>query len=679
MLAVSPGVRFFVHGLGWTLIGFLAAPQVQGQQGTGEEWRYNGGDIGFSRYSTLDQIDAGNVQNLEIAWRRPTVDPALISRYPELTQPNQIRATPIMVGGVLYSSNGVGLVEALNPGTGETIWVQEVPEGDAVLGQSTRQVGFWADGGEERILSVRAPYLHALDAETGRPIRSFGENGRVDLRYFECDPPQGRPLLRDPPPSAFGASPCDESSRLSGPRAFGNSMGPLIVGDVAIVGMASSSHEVFTHQDPADVRGYDVRTGELLWTFRPIPGAGEVGVATWLNDSWRTAGAGDVWSLMSADPELGLVYLPTGAVTSEMYGGQRPGDNLFGSSIVALRADTGEYVWHFQTVRHDLWDYDNLGAPILVDITVDGRPIKALVQLTKQAMAYVLDRETGIPVWPMEERPVPQSATPGEWTAPTQPFPTKPLPFDIHGITINDLIDFTPELRAEAIEIVKEYQLGPIYTPPSLVGLDRGTTKGTLQMPGSIGGAEWGGGPFDPETGILYVPSITGTFSADLVPVFAEDGDIWYTRGRRELIAGPRGLPLTKPPYGRITAIDLSTGDHLWWVPNGDGWRDHPAIAHLDLPPLGQPGRAMSLLTKTLLFVSEGDPIHVRTALGGGPDDGKGFRAFDKQTGEVIWETQFEAGTNAPPMTYLYEGKQYIVLPIGSVNHTAEWVALALP
>ena len=362
-----------------------------------------------------------------------------------------------------------------------------------------------------------------------------------------------------------------------------------------------------------------------------------------------------------------------------MYGGHRPGNNLYANSLVCVGAETGERVWHFQTVHHDLWDYDNNVAPILMDITVDGRPVKAVVQLTKQAIAYVFDRVTGEPIWPIVERAVAGSNTPGEWIAPTQPFPTKPAPFDRHGVTEDDVIDFMPELRAEALEILKPYILGPIFTPPSIRSDDPEDTKGTFQLPGSVGGAEWGGAGFDPETGMLYIPSVTAGFVADLTPGNPDRMNVRFTRGNREFIAGPRGLPLTKPPYGRITAIDMNTGEHVWMVPNGDGPRQHPDLAHLNLPPLGQPGRSMTLLTRSLLFVSEGDPIMVRTPPGAGPDAGKRLRAYDKTSGAVVWETEFAAGTNGSPITYLHDGKQYIVLPIGSLDHPGEWIALALP
>jgi quinoprotein glucose dehydrogenase len=361
-----------------------------------------------------------------------------------------------------------------------------------------------------------------------------------------------------------------------------------------------------------------------------------------------------------------------------MYGGHRLGDNLFGNSIICVRCATGERVWHFQTVHHDLWDWDNNVAPILTDINVDGRPIKAVVQLTKQAMAYVLDRVTGKPVWPIEERPVPASNTPGERAAPTQPFPTKPLPFDRHGLTSDDLIDFTPQLKAEALEIARHYVLGPAFTPPSIKGDGPTATKGTLQMPGETGGAQHTGAAFDPESGLLYVPSITATFAADLVPGEPET-HLRYVRGTREHIAGPQGLPIMKPPYGRITAIDLNTGRHAWMVPNADGPRDHPALKGLNLPPLGQPMHDRVIVTPTLLLAAHGDIIgEAATPPFGGAGDKK-FRAYDKATGAVVAEIQLPAGAAGGMMTYLHGGKQYIVLPIASRGYPPEIIALGLP
>ena len=380
-----------------------------------------------------------------------------------------------------------------------------------------------------------------------------------------------------------------------------------------------------------------------------------------------------------------MAYFPLTSPTNDMYGGQRLGNNLFSDTLVAVKCSTGERVWHFQTVHHDLWDYDNPAAPILADINVNGKPIKAVVQLTKQAFAFVFDRVTGVPVWPIEERPVPQSDTPGERTSPTQPFPTKPAPFDRQGVTTDDLIDFTPALRAEALELVKQYKLGPVFTPPTVA---QNGIKGTVQLPGSVGGADWQSGAFDPETHILYVQSITGPFIADLNKGDPRATDLDYVPGLRDWAPGPQGLPLLKPPYGRITAIDLNTGDTLWQAANGDGPRNHPLLKALNLPPLGNPGRASPMVTKTLLFLGEGDPIMVGGTSRLPPGmplsiaasaGGKKFRAFDKATGAVLWETELPEGTTGVPMTYMYQGKQYIVVPVGSTDRDPEFVALSLP
>ena len=505
LLAGAVSIAVFIPTL-------LGAPQGT----TGGEWPVHGGDTAYTRYAPLDQINADNVNDLRVAWRRPGVDASLHARFPDLQYSNNLRSTPLMVGGMLYASNGIGLVEAFDPATGETQWVQELPESgsETPRGAASRGIAYWPgdDEADERILSVRGPYLLATDLGTGRLVPSFGDRGKVDLRYFE------------------------DSTE---PRGFSFSSAPLVVRDVVVVGAAMADHPPVKEADPGYVRAYDVRTGTLRWTFNPIPQAGQLGVDTWLDDSWQYSGMANVWTMASADAELGLVYLPTGAPTNDMYGGHRPGANLFVNSLVCVRAETGERVWHFQMVHHDLWDYDNNVAPILIDITVDGRPVQAVVQLTKQAIAYVFDRVTGEPVWPIEERAVPGSNTPGEWISPTQPIPTKPAPFDRQGFSIDDLIDFTPELRAEAIKIVEPYILGPLFTPPSIRGDDPTDTKGTLQLPGSVGGAEWGGAGFDPETGMLYVPSVTAAFAADLTPGNPDRMNVRYTRGDRAFPAGP--------------------------------------------------------------------------------------------------------------------------------------------
>jgi len=631
-------------------LSLLLSATSQAQRGTsGGQWPNHSGDKGSTKYAPLDQINRSNVRNLHVAWRRPAVADELRGQHQELKFSNLFRSTPLMINGVLYASDGIGLVEAFDPATGRTLWVQESTDlgPEALAGTSTRGIAYWRNGADERILSVRPPYLYAVNLKTGELIRSFGEAGKVDLR------------------TGLGPQ----------PQPFNFTSAPLIVKDIAVIGSSIADNPNLKEGTRGDVRGYDVKTGKLRWTFRTIPREREFGVETWEDRSWEYTGAVNAWSNLSADEELGYIYLPLTSPTSDMYGGHRLGNNLFSDSLVCLKAETGERVWHFQLVHHDLWDYDLPAAPILADIRVNGKPIKAVVQVTKQGFAFVFDRVTGQPVWPIEERPVPQSATPGERTAPTQPFPTKPAPFERQGVSVDDLIDFTPELRREAIDITKRYVVGPLFTPPSIKGDGPNDTKGTLQLPGSVGGADWNGAALDPETGILYVPSVTGTFAADLVSGNTVQSNLRYVHGTREFVTGPRGLPLFKPPYGRITAINLNMGDHVWVKPNGDGPREHPAIKHLNLPPLGQPGRASPLVTKTLFFIGEGDPINVRTPPGGG---GRKFRAYDKASGAVVWEMEFPAGTTGAPMTYMYKGKQYIAFAIGSSEHQAEFVALAL-
>jgi quinoprotein glucose dehydrogenase len=380
---------------------------------------------------------------------------------------------------------------------------------------------------------------------------------------------------------------------------------------------------------------------------------------------------------MSGDEGLGLIYVPLSSAANEWYGGQRPGANLYSDSLVCLDAATGALKWQYQMVHHDLWDYDNPTAPVVADITVNGRRINAVIQVTKQAFTFVFDRVTGRPVWPIEERPVPKSSVPGEWTSPTQPFPTRPAPFDRQGLTDDDLIDFTPELKAEAREIVKQWTIGPMFTPPTLEGTAPGEKKGTMYLPGWVGGANWGGAAVDPDTGRLYVPSVTFPWLGALVK---GTGRFTYVQTRKRLDRepgpGPRGLPITKPPYGRITAIDLTTGDHAWMVPNGDGPREHPALKHLDLPPLGQMGRAAPLLTKTLLFVTEGSSTGLSIPPGGG---GPRMRAFDKKTGAVVAVIPLPAGATGAPMTYEHAGRQYIVVAVADDTVGPELFALTLP
>ena len=638
-----------------------ASPALAQHGAVDGQWRAYAADVGATKYSPLDRIDAGNVDRLRIAWTRPTVDQSILDVVPELGYGNANRATPLMVDGVVYAPNAVGLVEAWDPATGETLWVQQpFEEGPAGFrGAGHRGIAFWTDGTERRIIAHRGEWLYALDPATGEPFADFGDGGRVDLKTGLAEGARYR----------WGGA-------------------PTVVRDAIVMGQ-SMSDTFYTKEDVrGDVRAFDVRTGALKWVFHTIPQAGEFGTDSWGDRSWEYSGHAPVWSLFAADEELGYVYMPTSSATNDMYGGHRPGDNLFTQSIVCVDAETGERVWHYQLVHHGLWDYDIPAAPILADLTVDGRDVRAVVQITKQAFAFAFDRVTGEPIWPIEERPVPRSGTPGEMVSPTQPFPTKPPAFDRQGATVENLIDFTPELRAEALEIVERYTIGPMFTPPSVRGEGPNDNQGTIQLPGSQGGADVQGAAFDPETGYLYVPSITSPFVADIIEGNPDRTNLAYVKGRRQWIGGPRGLPLFKPPYGRITAIDMNAGEVVWMTPNGHGPTDHPAIAHLNLGRLGSPGRPGPLLTKTLLFIGEGSDVGIQEGgrvMEGMPLDivtnygEPWFRAYDKATGAVVWEMELPAGTTGVPMTYLHEGKQYVVVPIGGREVPGQWVALSLP
>ncbi len=611
------------------------------QEGRNVEWPVYGGSLAAQHYSPLDQIDARNVKDLKIAWRWYGGN---FGPNPEMKS----ETTPVMIDGVLYATAGATRnVVAIDAGTGETLWIFKPSDGErfrtAPRRTSGRGVAYWRSGADQRVLTVTPGfYLWALDAETGLPKREFGEAGVVDLRRG----------LRGPTENIEA----------------GSSSPPLVVGDVVVVGPAGGvgARPNAKTQAKLDVRGFDVRTGRLLWTFHTIPEKGEFGYDTWLTPgSAEYTGNAGVWGPMSADPELGLVYLPVEGATSDMYGGERHGNNLFGNSLVALDVKTGERVWHRQLVHHDIWDYDNPTAPILLDVTVDGRPVKAVVQLTKQAFAYAFDRATGEPLWPLEERPVPASDVPFEWTSPTQPFPTKPAAYDRQGVSEDDLVDFTPAIKAAALEAIKDLRIGPMYTPPSLVDATDGT-RGTLVLPHYGGGANWEGGAADPETGMLYVASQT-SLTVFAVNAAGDRSDIRYLFVNGEA-PRPMGLPLVKPPYGRITAIDMNTGEHRWMAVNGDtpdDIKNNPALAGVAIPPTGKASRAVLLVTKTLLFAGEG--------YGGAPI----LRAYDKATGTVVAELPLPGAASGKPMTYMLNGKQYIVLAVGR-DIPAELVAFAL-
>jgi len=619
-----------------------AAPAQEGA--AAPEWRHYAGGLHATRYSPLELIDRTNVGDLRIAWRFPLRN---FGPRPELKN----AATPIMVGGVLYTTAGMTRsVVAIDAGTGELLWMWRMPEGRrferAPRKNSGRGVAYWTDGaGDERIF-VATPGFHlvALDARSGRQVRSFGEDGVVDLMVG----------LRGP----VGAE-----------GDIGSTSPPLVVGDRVIVGPAHavSMRPRSKRNTKGDVRAFDARTGELSWTFHTVPEPGEFGYDTWEAGAAEYTGNAGVWAPMSADPDRGTVYLPVEAPTSDYYGGERPGDNLFGNSLVCLDFETGRRVWHAQLIHHDVWDWDNPTAPILLDVAVDGRPVEAVIQLTKQGWAYAFDRGTGEPLWPLEERPVPSSDVPGERTSPTQPFPTRPPPYERQGIGVDDLIDFTPELQAEALEVVSEYRLGEIFTPPSLRDAADGT-RGTLMLPGALGGANWEGGAADPETGVLYVGSMTAAALRALGP-YPERSDVRYSvaAGR---VPGVRRLPLVRPPWGRVTAIDMNAGEHLWQMASGDTpetVREHPDLQGVELPRTGKASRAGLLVTRTLLLAGEG--------WGGGPV----FRAHDKATGEILAEIELPAAQTGLPMTYEVGGRQFIAMTVGGDGRPAELVALSLP
>jgi quinoprotein glucose dehydrogenase len=623
------------------------APDVHAQTGTTDgEWTVYGGDAGHTRYAPLDQIDASNVGDLEIVWRWNARN----------FGPNPfIRSstTPLMIDGVLFATAGMRRsVVAIDAGNGETLWTWRMDEGERLSAAPRpnpgRGVAYWSDGGDDRRILVVTPGYHlvALDAETGHPVEGFGAEGVVDLNQ-EHRTRDGVPLV----------------------GTIGSSSPPTVVGDVVVVG---SAHHVGLRppsmiNTPGDIRGYDAHSGELLWTFKTIPDAGEEGNETWLNDSWTYTGNAAVWAPISYDAETGYVYLPTEAATGDYYGGHRHGDNLFSTSLVCLDSRTGEKVWHFQIIHHDIWDWDNPTFPILADLEIDGEPRKIVAQLTKQGFTYVFDRITGAPIWPIEERPVPQTDVPGEWTSPTQPFPTKPPPFDRQGFSEDDLIDFTPEIRERALEAAADYRMGPIFTPPSLADAPDGT-NGTLSLPSTIGGANWEGGALDPETGMLYVGSQTNASILQLIPG-GDQSDMDYIFGfaRAQIV---RGVPIVKPPWGRITALDLTDGTFSWMVPNGDtpdGVAERLEIDPALVPRTGKVSRAGLLVTRTLLFAGEG--------ASGGPT----FRALDKATGQTVAEIELPNVQIGLPMTYMHEGRQYIVISVGGGGEPAELVALALP
>ncbi len=687
------------------------------------DWTYYNADIKGTKYSPLDQINAGNFGKLEIAWRFKTDQ---LGPRPEY----KLEGTPVAVNGVLYTTGGTRRsVVALDGATGELIWAHSIREGRRA-GVSPRQlsgrgVSYWTDGkGDERILYVTTGYrLVALNAKNGAMIPGFGTAGAGDLKVGAV---KGRG---------------DQINLEDG--EIGLHATPAIVKDVAIVG--SSFREgatVETHNNTKGlVRAFDVRTGKLLWTFNTIPRPGEYGNDTWEGESWAINGNVGVWTQITVDEELGLVYLPVETPTSDYYGGHRPGNNLYAESIVCVDLKTGQRKWHFQLVHHPLWNYDMSSAAILADIVVNGKPIKAVAVPGKQGFLYVFDRVTGQPVWPIEERPVPQSDVPGEKTSPTQPYPTKPPAYSRNVLTLpDDLIDFTPALRAQAIEQMKRYRLGTwMYNPPMLGNVNG--TLGAINMGNAIGGTNWPGVAYDPETHTVFAQANNVNITAtSLAPPPKGFSDIRYVSGIegrefREVIGpgdccaadSPRaiaqieaarataaaqgaspavtapaaapaaaaapgatppglfgglavdGLTILKPPYGTIAAVNLDRGELVWRVAHGDtpdNVRNHPALKGLNIPKTGQPGTSGIGLMATKTLVVMGDPQVTTT-----PEHPRGamLRGYDKATGNQIGAVYMPAPQSGSPMTYLAGGKQYLVVAISGGNYSGEYLAFALP
>lgn len=606
------------------------------------DWPSYGGDNGSRKYAPLDQIDASNVAQLQIAWIWDSTDNATVAENIRQenfrTRPAGFKATPIVVDEIMYIPTSFGRIAALDAASGDELWVFDTKAWEAGrppnLGWNTRGVAYWEDGDKKRIFfATNDAYLWSIDAETGEADEDFAEAGRVDLSQG-----LGRAVDR---------------------RQYGVISPPLVTNNRVIVNSIVNDGPQTKEMPPGHVRAFNPSTGELEWMFRTIPQAGEFGIDTWEDGSWEYTGNTNSWTIMSADDELGIVYIPIGTPTNDWYGGLRKGDNLFAESLVAVKAATGELIWHFQTVHHGLWDYDLPAAPTLVDITVDGTPIKAIAQISKQGFTYVFDRITGVPVWPIEERAVPSSNVPGEVTSPTQPFPTKPAAFEPQGISDETLVDFTPELRQEALQNIESFDYGPLFTPPSL--------RGTIQFPGWGGGAEWHGAAFDPETGLYYIPSASAPIVVQLGEADPAVSDLLYSRVPGGSAAGPQGLPLTKPPYSRITAINLNTGEHEWMVAHGEGIRQKIIdMGILDPGPVGSPSRTGPVLTKTLLFIAQADGS--RNLL----------RAYNKATGEIIHEIDLPLAPSGTPMTYMAGGKQYVSIAVGG-GRDAKLVTFSLP
>jgi quinoprotein glucose dehydrogenase len=612
------------------------------------EWLQHRGDAASTNYSPLAQIDRSNVNRLKAAWRWRS------DNFGANIWPNY-EGTPLMANGVLYVTAGSSRsVVAIDARTGETLWMYRLAEGargdNAPRKGPGRGVALWRHAGRDVVFAISPGYqLLALDAKNGRPVLDFGKDGVVDLKREASE-------QFDPITAPIGAS-----------------SPPIVVNGVVIVGSAFAAGAAPPRKEMpvGQVMGFDARTGKRLWRFNTIAQAGTAEGKTWTDEARSFTGNTGVWTPLTADLERGLVYLPIEAPTSDFYGGHRPGDNLFSSSLLCIDARTGERRWHFQLVHHDIWDYDTPAPPILIDITVRGKRIPAVAQVSKQGLTYVFDRVTGKPVWPIVERAVPASDVPGEVTSRTQPIPTLPEPFERQGVSEADLNNLTPEIHAEARRIASKYRMGPLFNPPSVI---TATNGGTLQVPGSQGGANWQGAVADPETGMMYV-STTSTISLMGLGSDPSRSNLRYILAANSRTTGPFGLPLARPPWGTIVALDLNTGRKRWTVANGDTptyVRQHEKLRGVEIARTGHDDRAGLLVTKTLLFAGEGAGMFVAS------EGGSKFRAHDKATGEIVWETDLGLRQTGIPMSYAVGGKQYIIVPAGAPGSAGELIALTL-